>query len=118
MVANPSRKPSRRRSSGRVTPKGGEQSSRREQPGRRAAGRRPPPVRGVDEPAQVGRRPSNPAFLLLLGVVWVVCAVVAATGLHTSWRLIPTIGFAGIGLYFLRGGAVTLIRRGDPKAGD
>lgn len=73
---------------------------------------------GIDVPAQVGRRPSSPFFLLILGAAWVACAVVALVGLHTGWRLVPTIGFAGIGLYFLRGAAVTLIRREGPGAGD
>lgn len=61
-------------------------------------------------PGQVGRRPSNPAFLALLGLVWIACGAVALLELHASWKLIPGIVFIGIGLFFLRGAATTVER--------
>jgi len=59
----------------------------------------------------VGRRPSSPAFLLLLGVVWIVCGIVALIALSASWKLIPAIVFIGIGALFLRGAATAVVRR-------
>ncbi len=67
--------------------------------------------RGRDEPAgQVGRRPSNPLFLFVVGVAWVLCGIVAFFALTASWKLVPAIVFAGIGLLWMRG-AVTAAQR-------
>jgi len=71
--------------------------------------RRKPP--GPPPPSQVGKRPSQPGFLLLLGVVWIACGIYALAGLHATWRLIPGIVFIGIGLLFVRGAAATVVRR-------
>jgi hypothetical protein len=60
---------------------------------------------------QVGRRPSNPGFLLLLALIWIACGVVALVKLHAAWRLVPVIVFIGIGLYFLRGAVTSANRR-------
>jgi len=62
-------------------------------------------------PGQVGKRPSQPGYLLLLGVVWIICGVIALTTLHATWKLIPGIVFIGIGLLFVRGAAATVVRR-------
>jgi hypothetical protein len=62
-------------------------------------------------PPQVGRRPSNPGFLLLLGLLWFGSGVVALLELHAAWRLIPGIVFIGIGLFFLRGAVTSANRR-------
>jgi hypothetical protein len=62
-------------------------------------------------PGQVGKRPSQPGFLLLLGIVWIACGIFALAKLHASWRLIPGIVFIGIGLLFVRGAATTVVRR-------
>jgi uncharacterized membrane protein HdeD (DUF308 family) len=62
-------------------------------------------------PAQVGRRPSNPGFLALVGVVWIACGVYALARLHAAWTLVPGIVFIGIGLLFVRGAAATVVRR-------
>ena len=59
----------------------------------------------------VGRRPSNPGFLLLLGAVWIACGVIALVGLSASWKLIPGVVFIGIGALFIRGAATTVVRR-------
>ena len=61
----------------------------------------------------VGRRPSNPGFLLLIGVVWVVCGVIALVGLSAAWKLIPGVFFIVVGLFFIRGAAATVVRRDD-----
>lgn len=66
----------------------------------------PPPGTG-----QVGKRPSQPGFLLLLGVVWIGCGIYALVKLDATWRLIPGIVFIGIGLLFVRGAATTVVRR-------
>jgi hypothetical protein len=73
------------------------------------AQRRKPP--GPPPPSQVGKRPSQPGFLLLLAVMWIGAGVVALTRLHAGWKLIPGIVFIGIGLLFLRGAATTVVRR-------
>lgn len=96
-MAAPRRK---RGSSGRVTPKGGPVN--------------PPTARrriNPDEPVQVGRRPSNPAFLLLVGVLWIAVGVVVMVAGSMSWRLIPGIVAIGFGLFFLRGAGATVLRR-------
>ena len=67
-------------------------------------------------PGQVGRRPSSPAFLLLIGLVWVGCGVVALVRLKADWKLVPGIVFLGIGVFFLRGAATTAVRRVDPPS--
>jgi hypothetical protein len=59
----------------------------------------------------VGKRPSNPMFLSLVGVMWVAAGVVALFGLHAGWRFVPAIVFAGIGLYFVRSASATVLRR-------
>ena len=69
-------------------------------------------------PGQVGRRPSNPALIMLVGLIWVGCGVYALFSLTASWKLIPAILFVGIGLFFIRGAAATYVRRdehGQPK---
>ena len=92
-----------RRTTGRVTPKG-----------TRPAGARTPP-RPPDTPApppgQVGRRPSRPGFLLAVGGAWIVVGVVILTTLDAGWRIIPGVVAIGIGLFFVRGAAVTVLRR-------
>jgi hypothetical protein len=62
-------------------------------------------------PDQVGRRPSNPGFLALLGVVWIACGIVALVRLTAGWKVVPGIFFIGVGLFFLRGAAATIVRR-------
>ncbi|HVT76808.1 MAG TPA: hypothetical protein VHD87_07240 [Acidimicrobiales bacterium] len=64
-------------------------------------------------PDQAGRRPSNPSYLAFVGVVWIVCGIVALVKLSASWKYIPAIFFIGVGVLFLRGAAVTLFRRGE-----
>ena len=93
--------PRRPNHQGRVTPKA-------------TAPKQSGPANDDDAPLPVvGRRPSNPGFLLLLGVIWIVCGVVALVGLSASWKLIPAIVFIGIGGLFIRGAVSTLARR-DP----
>lgn len=106
----------RRRNTGRVTPKGGAApgSPNGKRPG---MGRRGRSRLGADEPAQVGKRPSNPAFLLVLGLAWIGCGIVAVVALKASWRLIPGIFFIGVGLFFIRAAATTVLRRGGPDGG-
>jgi len=73
------------------------------------ADRRKPP--GDDQPPQVGKRPSNPSFLALLGLIWVVAGIVALVKMTAAWKIIPGIVFIGIGLLYLRGAAATVVRR-------
>ncbi|MBV9411648.1 MAG: hypothetical protein JO148_08630, partial [Acidimicrobiia bacterium] len=90
---------------GRTTPRGGT-------PGRaESASKRLPLV--PDSPVQPGKRPSNPAFLVLLALVWIAAGVYAIVALSASWKLIPGIFFIGVGILFLRGAAVTVRRRED-----
>ena len=69
------------------------------------------PGSAPERPVQPGKRPSNPAFLSLLALVWIACGVYAIVALSASWKLIPGIFFIGVGILFLRGAAVTVIRR-------
>ena len=71
----------------------------------------PPAVGDGSAPTpQVGRRPSSPSFLVAAALAWIVCGVIAGTMLQASWKLIPAIVFVGIGLFFLRGAAQTVVR--------
>jgi hypothetical protein len=73
--------------------------SRRDRPG--------PP----DGPGQVGRRPSSLGFLLLVSVMWLAVGIVVLVGVSASWHIVPGIVAIGIGLFFLRGAAASLVRR-------
>jgi hypothetical protein len=59
----------------------------------------------------VGKRPSPPANLILIGLAWVACGVVAFASLSASWKIIPGVVFIGIGLLFLRGGFTAAARQ-------
>lgn len=87
---------------------------------RKKGGRVTPSARANAAPAkaaapagrqQIGRRPSSPGYLLLVAIVWIGCGIYAFVGLTASWRLVPAIFFIGVGLFFLRGAAATLLRR-------
>lgn len=87
---------------GRVTPKG--TAPRQSRPGR--------PSPGEDQPLpQVGRRPTKPSFLLLVGAMWAAAGFVALAALHASWKLIPVIVFFGIGLLYLRAAGTAYMRQ-------
>lgn len=95
----------RKKKGGRTTPPGRTSPPSKAKPSRRG---------GILEgPAQPGKRPSNPAFLFVVGLVWIACGVYAIVALDASWKFIPGIFFIGVGILFLRGAAVTVIRRGD-----
>lgn len=64
-----------------------------------------------ERPVAVGRRPSSPAFLAVVAVMWLAVGVVMFLTLSTGWRLIPSIVAVGIGLMFLRGAGATVARR-------
>jgi hypothetical protein len=48
---------------------------------------------------------------VLVGLSWIVVGVIELFALNASWRFVPAIVFIGIGLFFLRGAAVTVTRR-------
>ncbi len=96
-MANRRRKPG---STGRVTPKGGA-------PAPRASRQKMTP----ETPVQIGRRPSNPAFLLLVGVLWLAVGVSVMVAEKFAWRFIVGIVAIGIGLFFVRGAGATVVRR-------
>ena len=91
-----------RRTTGRVTPKG-----------TRPAGVRPPKPASAEAapPGQVGRRPSQPGFLLAVAAMWIIVGIVILIWVHTGWRIVPAVVAIGIGLFFLRGAAATVLRR-------
>lgn len=91
-------------SSGRVPPKGGPAKPTKPNPPTK---REPDP----DKPVAIGRRPSSPGFLLLVGVMWLAVGVICFFNLHTSWRLIPSIFAVGVGVMFSRGAFATVLRR-------
>ncbi|MBV8983956.1 MAG: hypothetical protein JOZ68_09525 [Acidimicrobiia bacterium] len=81
---------------------------------RKKKGARATPRGRAPEPdAQPGKRPSNPAFLLLLALVWIACGVYAIAALSASWKFVPGIFFIGVGILFLRGAAQTVVRRSE-----
>jgi hypothetical protein len=73
----------------------GDQRGRR-RPGGGASG-------GGGRPPQVGKRPSSPGFLLAVALAWLAAGAIAYLELHASWKLVPTVCFAGVGLLYLRG---------------
>jgi len=93
----------RKKKGGRTTPRG--------TPVRpaKAASKKLPLV--PDRPVQPGRRPSNPAFLALLALLWIAVGVYVIIALDASWKFIPGVFFVGVGILFLRGAAVTVRRR-------
>jgi hypothetical protein len=92
--------------SGRVTPKGGPSASSP----RRS---RPDP----EEPVQIGRRPSNPFFLLIVGFMWVAVGLIILFAATFRWRFVVAIVAIGIGLFFLRGAGATVVRRDQRRSG-
>ena len=105
-----------------MTPKGGQppQQSRAPAGGSRLPGKIGPFARpDRDAPlGQVGKRPSSAANLLVLGVAWIGCGVLALVALTASWKFIPGVVMIGIGLLFLRGGFTAVARRDRPRQGD
>jgi hypothetical protein len=101
VAANSNNKKKRPGQSGRVTPKGTVPASARRKVD-------PEEIRPLP---QIGRRPPNPVFVLVVAAVWLGCGAFALVGLRASWRLIPGIVFIGIGVLFARGGIVALARR-------
>ena len=70
--------------------------------------------RGEPKPTpQVGKRPSPPGLLFLIGAVWVVAGIVLIFALHSSWKLVPVVVSIGIGLLYIRGGITALARHAD-----
>ena len=49
----------------------------------------------------------------MLAVAWIACGVYALIALKASWKIVPGVFFIGLGVLFLRGAAVTVIRRSD-----
>jgi hypothetical protein len=49
--------------------------------------------------------------LFLVGVTWIVCGVVAFLALTASWKIVVSIVFIGIGLFWLRGAVTAVARR-------
>jgi hypothetical protein len=96
-MANRRRKPG---TSGRVTPRAGAES-RPSRPGRF----------DFDTPSEIGRRPSSPAFLLVVALMWIAVGIIAIASLSAWWKFVPGILFVGIGLLFLRGASATVVRR-------
>ncbi len=88
-------------------------NSRKRPKPRPAKGSKARPAKGPVDPnkAQVGRRPSRPGFLGLIGLMWIAVGVAELFILDASWRFVPAIVFVGIGVFFLRGAFVTVLRR-------
>jgi hypothetical protein len=91
--------------------------SRRSSSNRGNRSARPAPARRApDSTGQVGRRPSSPVWLLTIAVAWIACGIVALVALDASWKFVPGIVFIGIGLFFLRGAAATIVRHSERDA--
>jgi hypothetical protein len=97
-----------KRKGGRVTPKGGASASSN------GSGASPKGSGGKDEPVgQVGKRPSPPIFLLLIGFAWIICGVFALFLFKPSWRIVVGVVFIGIGLFWMRGAMATYARHDE-----
>lgn len=59
----------------------------------------------------MGRRPSSPPLLMVVGLMWVAAGVIALFLMTANWRFVPAVAFAGVGLYFVRGASATILRR-------
>jgi len=112
-MATPERK---RSSSGRTTPKGGPKKATPAKAG--AARPRGPRSLDPDKPVAVGRRPSSPAFLALVAVMWFAVAVVFFLAFKSTWKLLFVIVSFGIGILFLRGAGATVLRRERRRSSD
>jgi hypothetical protein len=104
----------RRRGSGRVTPRAGQEKpapagkSRARLPGRIGPFERP----NAEGPlGQVGRRPSSPFKLLAFAAMYVACGIIALIALKGSLRIILGVVFIGVGLLWLRGAATAALRQ-------
>jgi hypothetical protein len=79
-----------------------------------AAGKGRPDARQPEGRPVVGKRPSRPGFLAVCGLLWIGAAIFALFALHTGWKLIAVICFAGVGMLYLRGAAGSYLRRPGP----
>jgi hypothetical protein len=100
--------PRQKKGPGRVTPKKGSDAP--------DAAKADPRARRPIEPKQVGKRPSSPGLLAIVGVMWIVAGVVVFALLTATWKLVPGVVFIGIGLFYIRGAILTMARRGGPEA--
>jgi hypothetical protein len=66
---------------------------------------------------QVGKRPSSPYFLLLVGFAWVAVGIIIMAVATFSWRFAIGIVAIGVGLFFLRGAGATVVRREQRRSG-
>jgi hypothetical protein len=66
----------------------------------------------------VGKHPSSPWLLAIVGLAWLAAAAFALLRLHASWKLIPVMVFAGIGVLYLRGAAASYLRRRPSAPGE
>ena len=103
---------SKKSKGGRVTPPRSQQPAPSGGPDRRRGPRLGGPNRPIEGPVQAGKRPSNPATLLVIALAWIGCGIFALVFLKAGWKLIPGVVFIGVGLLFLRGAAATVARRG------
>lgn len=71
--------------------------------------------RSFTQPPTVGRRPSSPGFLAVVGVAWIACGLVELFALTASWRIAAAVVFFGIGLLFLRGASAAVLRRAQTR---
>jgi hypothetical protein len=60
---------------------------------------------------QVGRRPSPPLVPLLSGTMWIIVGIAMFVVLTAGWRFIVGGVCIGVGLLFVRGGLVAIVRR-------
>jgi hypothetical protein len=99
----------RKRKGGRVTPKGGETGETGASGSTGAGSSRAKPDPNAPM-GQVGKRPSPPIFLLLVGFAWIICGVVALFVIKQAWRIAIGVVFIGIGLFWMRGAMATYAR--------
>ena len=88
----------RKRKGGRVTPKAGASAPKATGPA------------AAKPMGQVGKRPSNPTFLAVVGLAWIICGIAAFFVFKESWRIVVGVVFIGVGLYWLRGAFATITR--------
>jgi hypothetical protein len=47
---------------------------------------------------------------MVVGLMWVAAGVIALFLMTASWRFVPAVAFAGVGLYFVRGASAKILR--------
>ena len=65
--------------------------------------------------ARAARKPAPPWFLVLIGVLWIAVGFVIALRVEGSWRILPALVFAVVGVAYLRAALNATMRRNETR---